>query len=134
MTEAEPMTATITLDFSTPHVLRNAREYNAAVAEVEQLLDAKPKKGTPEYERLEFLSVLMEAYEAKHVKPLRDPTPQEIVDFMLDQKGLTRGDLAPLMGGASRVSDFFNGKRALSTGQIRALREHLGIPADLLLA
>ena len=126
------MTA-ITLDFSIPHVLRSAREYNAAVAEVEQLLDAKPKKGTREYDRLEFLSVLMEAYEAKHVKPLRDPTPQEVVDFMLEQKGMSRGDLAQLMGGASRVSDFFNGKRALSNSQIRALREKLGIPADLLI-
>ena len=126
--------ATSTLDFSTPHVLRNAREYNAAVAEVEQLLDAKPKKGTPDYDRLEFLSVLMEAYEAKHVKPLRDPTPQEVVDFMLEQKGMTRTDLAPLMGGASRVSDFFNGKRDLSKDQIKMLRERLGIPADLLLA
>ena len=39
------MAATMTLDFSTPHVLRSVREYNAAVAEVDRLLDANPKKG-----------------------------------------------------------------------------------------
>jgi HTH-type transcriptional regulator/antitoxin HigA len=127
------MAATITLDFSTPHVLRNAREYNAAIAEVEQLLDTNPKKGTKDYERLEFLSVLMEAYEEKHVPKPRDSTPQEIVDFMLEQKGMTRAELADLMGGRSRVSDFFKGVRPLSTAQIRALRDRLGIPADLLL-
>lgn len=127
------MAAAITLDFSTPHVLRNAREYKAAVAEVEQLLDANPKKGTREYERLEFLSVLIEAYDDRHVPQLRDPTPQEIVDFMLDQKDMKRADLAEIMGGRSRVSDFFRGVRSLSTGQIKALRELLGIPADLLL-
>jgi HTH-type transcriptional regulator/antitoxin HigA len=127
------MAATTTLDFSTPHVLRNGREYNAAVGEVEQLLDAQPKKGTRDYERLEFLSVLIQAYEEKHVERLRDPTPQEIVDFMLEQKGLTRAELAEVMGGRSRVSDFFRGVRALSTSQIKALRELLGIPADLLL-
>lgn len=38
------------------------------------------------------------------------------------------------MGGRSRVSDFFRGVRELSTGQIGALRDRLGIPADLLLA
>jgi antitoxin component HigA of HigAB toxin-antitoxin module len=93
--------ATTTLDFSTPHVLRNAREYRAAVGEVEQLLDAEPKKGTRDYERLEFLSVLIQAYEEKHVEKLRDPTPREIVDFMLEQKGTTRADLAtPWAGGA----------------------------------
>ena len=41
--------------------------------------------------------------------------------------------LADMMGGRSRVSDFFSGKRALSKGQIEALRGRLGIPADLLL-
>ena len=42
-------------------------------------------------------------------------------------------ELAPLLGGRSRVSEFFNGKRPLSIGQIQALRERLHIPADLLL-
>jgi HTH-type transcriptional regulator/antitoxin HigA len=128
------MAATMTLDFSTPHVLRTVREYNAAVAEVDRLLDSNPKKGSVDYDRLEFLSVLIEAYENKHVAELRDPSPQEAVDFFLEQHGMTRADLAELMGGRSRVSDFFKGVRQLSTSQIRALRERLGIPADLLLA
>ena len=52
---------------------------------------------------------------------------------MLAQRGLARSDLAEPMGGRSRVSEFFNGKRALSTAQIVALRELLAIPADLLI-
>jgi HTH-type transcriptional regulator/antitoxin HigA len=122
------------LDFSTPHVLRNAREYKAAVAEIDRLLDADPKRGTEAYDRLEFLSVLVEAYEDE-----RDPldeskgTPQSVVTFMLEQKGMMRADLHALMGGKARVSEFFAGKRSLSVAQIRALREELGIPADLLI-
>jgi HTH-type transcriptional regulator/antitoxin HigA len=128
------MATAMVLDFSTPHVLRNAREFRAAVAEIDQLLDADPKRGTPAYDRLEFLSVLVEAYEDKH-----DPidgsqgSPQSIVTFMLEQQGKSRADLAPLMGGKARVSEFFSGKRRLSVEQIRALRDELGIPADLLL-
>ena len=38
------------------------------------------------------------------------------------------------MGGKARVSEFFPGKRRLSVEQIRALRDELGIPADLLIA
>lgn len=128
------MTATTTLDFSTPHVLRTVREYNAAVAEVDRLLDAKVKKGSVEHDRLEFLSVLIEAYENENVPELRDPTPQEAVDFYLEQHSMTRAQLAECMGGRSRVSDFFKGMRQLSTGQIKALRDLLGIPADLLIA
>jgi HTH-type transcriptional regulator/antitoxin HigA len=123
-----------TLDFTVPHVLRTVREYNTAVEEVDRLLDGNPKKGSADYDRLEFLSVLIKAYEDEHVPELRDPTPQEAVDFFLDQHGMTRAELAPLMGGRSRVSDFFKGIRTLSTTQIKALRERLGIPADLLLA
>jgi HTH-type transcriptional regulator / antitoxin HigA len=126
------MTATM-LDFSTPHVLRTVKEYNAAVAEVDRLLDANPKKGSTEHDRLEFLSVLIAAYEDAHVPEPRNLTPQEAVDFFLEQHERTRAELAPVMGGRSRVSDFFKGVRALSTSQMKALRELLGVPADLLL-
>ena len=128
------MAAATMLDFSTPHVLRNAKEYKAAVTEIDRLLDADPKRGTEAYDRLEFLSVLVEAYEHE-----RDPideskgTPQSVVMFMLEQRGMTRADLHQLMGGKARVSEFFAGKRALSVAQIRALHRELGIPSDLLL-
>lgn len=127
------MSATV-LDFSRPHVLRNAKEYRAAVAEIDQLLDADPKRGTAEYDRLEFLSVLVEAYEDEH-DPIDQSvgSPQSIVAFMLEQRDMTRADLHQAMGGKARVSEFFSGKRRLSVVQIRALRDLLGIPADLLI-
>ena len=56
-----------------------------------------------------------------------------IVDFMLEQNGLTQADLNEVMGGKSRVSEFFAGKRELSRDQIRGLRSLLGIPAHLLI-
>lgn len=121
------------LDFSTPHVLRDEREYERAVEEIDALLDADPPAGSPEYERLEFLSVLVEEYEDRHFPMGEDVTPQEAVAFMLEQRGLERTDLAGWMGGPSRVSEFFAGKRPLSKGQIEALREKLGLSADILL-
>jgi HTH-type transcriptional regulator / antitoxin HigA len=121
-----------TLDFRKPHLLRDRFEYEAAIHEVEALLEAHPKRGSVEFERLEFLSVLIELYE-EEAFPIDQPTPQAVVEFMLEQKGMTRGDLAEVMGGKSRVSEFFAGKRELSVNQVRALREALGVPADLLI-
>jgi HTH-type transcriptional regulator/antitoxin HigA len=122
------------LDFSKPHVLRNAREYKAAVAEIDELLDRDPKRATEAFDRLEFLSVLVQAYENEQ-EPFDDRgTPQSVVAFMLEQRGMTRGELAALMGGRARVSEFFAGKRDLSISQIKRLRDMLGIPADLLIA
>jgi HTH-type transcriptional regulator/antitoxin HigA len=128
------MAAAMVLDFSTPHLLRNAKEYKAAVAEIDRLLDADLKRGSAEYERLEFLSVLVEAYEDEH-DPFDETegTPQSVVEFMLEQKGMTRADLHELMGGKARVSEFLAGKRTLSINQVRVLNRELGIPVELLL-
>ncbi len=123
---------TALLDFSKPHVLRNDAEYAAAIAEIQHLLDEEVEPDSEGYDRLEFLSVLVEHYEEDRF-PMGTVTPQQAVTFMLEQKGLERSDLDEVMGGKSRVSDFLNGKRGLSKSQIEGLRKMLGIPADILL-
>lgn len=122
----------VPLDFTTPHVLRTEAEYDAAAREIDVLLERHPRPGSTEHDRLEFLSVLIAAYDDGHYAMGQSTTPQSVVDFMLEQKGLTRASLAGPMGGRSRVSDFFAKKRGLSLGQIRKLRDLLGVPADLL--
>jgi HTH-type transcriptional regulator / antitoxin HigA len=121
-----------TLDSRKPHLLRDRYEYEAAIAEVEELLSADPERGSADFDRLHFLSVLIEEYE-EEAFPLDQPSPQAVVDFMLEQRGMVRSDLYGVMGGKSRVSEFFAGKRDLSINQVRAIREVLGVPADLLL-
>jgi antitoxin component HigA of HigAB toxin-antitoxin module len=51
----------------------------------------------------------------------------------MDQQGLTRKDLEPLIGSRTRISEVLNGKRALSIAMIRKLVEKLGIPAEVLI-
>lgn len=123
--------ATAVLD--RPRVLHSAKDYTAAVEEIHRLLDLNPGKGSPELDALELLSVLVEDYETRNIPEPPPGKPQSIVEFMLEQKGLSRSDLVHPLGGKSRVSEFFAGKRPLSTNQIKALRDLLGIPADLLL-
>jgi HTH-type transcriptional regulator/antitoxin HigA len=53
--------------------------------------------------------------------------------FRIEQLGLARIDLEPIMGGKSRVSEFLTGRRPLSMTQLVRLRDVLGIPADLLI-
>jgi HTH-type transcriptional regulator/antitoxin HigA len=121
------------LDFRKPHVLRNDKEYRTAVREIDALLDADPAPGTEAYDRLEFLSVLVAAYEDQHEPAMPQAAPQDVVLFALEQQGKTRADLVPLLGSRSLVSDFLNGKRELSLNQIRRLVGELRIPAELLL-
>lgn len=126
------MEATRRLEFTPSRLLRTQAEYRRAVAEVDALLDASDTAGRRD--RLAFVSLLVQEYEDRHDPVERHSTnPQEVVDFMLEQHGMRRADLATIMGGKSRVSEFFAGRRRLSIEQIRALRDALAIPADLLL-
>jgi HTH-type transcriptional regulator / antitoxin HigA len=76
---------------------------------------------------------LIEAYERSRW-PRRPASLPELLAYLMDQHGLTRADLVPLLGTASRVSEVLNGKRALSMTMVRRLRERFDISADLLIA
>ncbi len=128
-------TATATAIRLTPvvHPIRDGKEFDTAVSELDALAYADPKEGSPASERMELLTILIAAYEEKHLAPFEPSSPQEVVRFMAEQKGLDAAELADLLGGRSRLSEFYNGVRALSRGQIIKLKAALGIPADLLL-
>lgn len=113
--------------------IRTEGEHNSALREIETILELNPRKGSAEYDRLELLSILVAAYEDETIEPFPAATPQELVEFMAEQKGIDRTALAVLFGGRSRLSDFLNEKRQLSLGQVARLKGALGIPADLLL-
>jgi HTH-type transcriptional regulator/antitoxin HigA len=120
------------LDFTKPHVLRTEEEYDAAIVEIERLLDLDPAPYSDDYERLEFLSVLAEAYERAHFQ-IDGSSPADVVEFMLEQKGMPLENIDALLGGAKSAAQFFDGARKLSREEIEALRDLLGISADLLL-
>ena len=110
--------------------IRTEADYDAALEEVERLWGAK--SDTPEGDRLDVLATLIDAYEAKH-HPMDPPDPVEAIGFRMEQQGLTRKDLEPIIGPRGRVSDILNRKRGLSIGMIRQLHEHLGISAEVLI-
>ena len=109
--------------------IRTKTDYRAALKEVGRLWDANP--GTPEGDRVEVLVFLIEAYEAKH-HPIPAPDPIAAIEFMMEQKGLTRRDLEPVIGSRGRVSEVLTRRRPLTLPMVRALSALLDIPADVL--
>ncbi len=110
--------------------IRTDADYEAVLARVDALMDAE--HGTPEGEELDILTDLVEHYESKHV-PMGYPTPIAAIEFRMEQAGLTPRDLVPFIGSRSKVSEVLSGKRPLTMAIARALHEHLGIPAEVLL-
>lgn len=112
-----------------PKILKSAKDYEAALGLVDQLMDAEP--GTHEEDDLELWSLLVEEYEHRHY-PMDPPDPIEAIKFRMDQMGLQQRDLTKYIPAKSKVSEVLNRKRPLSLAMIRALHKHLGIPAEVL--
>ncbi len=97
------------------------------------MIDADPEPGTPEGDRLDILTTLVQAYETRHVR-IGAPDPVEAIKFRMEQGGLSAKDLEPLIGKSNRVYEILNRKRPLTLAMIRRLHRGLGIPADVLIA
>lgn len=110
--------------------IRSEKDYEAALKEVERLWGAR--LGTAEGDRLDVLATLIDAYEATH-DPMDPPDPVEAIKFRMEQQGLTRKDLEPLIGTRTRVAEILNRRRSLSIEMIRRLHKVLGISADVLI-
>jgi HTH-type transcriptional regulator/antitoxin HigA len=111
--------------------IRTDADHAAALRRIDELMDAAP--GTPAADELDVLATLVEAYEDRHF-PVADPDPLAAIQFRMEQLGLTRKDLEPLLGSRGRVSEVLNGRRALSLQMIRRLHRELGIPLESLVS
>lgn len=110
--------------------LKTDKDYKSALEHVQRLWNAEPD--TPDGDDLDVLITLIEAYEEKHY-PIDPPDPVEAIKFRMDQKGLRRVDLAPILGGKNRVSEVLQRKKPLTLKMIRNLHQKIGIPYESLI-
>jgi HTH-type transcriptional regulator/antitoxin HigA len=109
--------------------IRTDEQHQDAVARIRQLIGSRP--GSQESDELEVLATLVDAYESRHF-PMEAPDPITLIKFQMEQRGLSRKDLEPLIGSRARVSEVLSGKRSLTLPMIRRLHAGLAIPVDLL--
>jgi len=82
--------------------------------------------------RLQAQARLIAAYE-ENKWPRRPPSTAELIRHLMDQHGLTRADMVPILGTPSRVSEILSGKKGLSMTMVQRLRARFRVPADLLI-
>ncbi|MEY4581324.1 MAG: hypothetical protein RL701_6027 [Pseudomonadota bacterium] len=117
--------------------IRSNTEHASALREIDNLIAKTPKKGSRTFDRLETLTILVEAYERSRSDHRIDESfdPVEAILFHLDRLGKTPKDLEKIIKcSRSRVWEILQRKRALTLPQIRALVRVLNIPAERLIA
>lgn len=91
--------------------IHTKKDHKAALQEIERLWSAPDK--SPEAERLNVLTLLVEHYEKAHFA-IEDPDPIELLEHVMDSRGLTRKDFELAIGHRGRVVEIFNRTRTLS--------------------
>jgi HTH-type transcriptional regulator/antitoxin HigA len=111
-------------------IIENENDHAQAKALIDELMGSDH---AADRARMMAQARLIEAYERSRW-PRRRPTLPDLLTYLMDQHSLSRADLVPLLGTASRVSEVLNGKRELSMSMVRKLRERFQISADLLIS
>ena len=111
-------------------IIENDNDHAQAKALIDELMGSED---AADRARMMAQARLIEAFERSSWQRRR-PTLPDLLTYLMDQHGLSRADLVPLLGTASRVSEVLNGKRELSMSMVRKLRERFQISADLLIS
>ena len=112
--------------------IRNDRDHQAALAEIERLWGAKP--GTDDGDKLDVLVTLVEKYEESRW-PVSEPRwdPVDVLKYAVEELGHTQAELAELLGSRSRASEILARRRVLTVEMIRRISDRWKIPANLLI-
>jgi HTH-type transcriptional regulator/antitoxin HigA len=111
-------------------VIQNEADHADAKKLIEKLMGSSDPQDRA---RMVAQARLVEPYERTQW-PRTAPTLPALLTYLMDQHSLSRADLVPLLGTASRVSEVLTGKRELSMTMVRRLRERFHISADLLVS
>jgi HTH-type transcriptional regulator/antitoxin HigA len=106
---------------------------DAELARARALVDRLWQSDKPaDVARLQAQARLIAAYE-QNKWPRLPPSTADLIRHLMDQHGLTRADMVPILGTPSRVSEVLKGKKGLSMAMVQRLRARFRVSADLLI-
>jgi HTH-type transcriptional regulator / antitoxin HigA len=106
---------------------------DAELARARRLVDRLWQSDDPaDIARLAAQARLIAAYEESRW-PRRPASTADLIRHLMDQHGLTRAELVPILGSPSRVSEVLRGRKGLSMAMVQRLRARFRVPADVLL-
>ena len=112
-------------------LIKTETDYEEALKITADLMEIQHLK-EEDSDFLDILVTLITAYEETH-HPIPAPDPISYIEFIMEQRNLSRKDLEPFLGKRGRVAEILNRVRPLSISMIRKLHDGLGIPADVLI-
>jgi len=113
-----------------PRVITTGKDHERMLGEAEKLMDKGDHRTAEEDAALDLMVRLIKDYEEEH-HPLPDPSPHEMLVYLMEQRNLKQADLLPIFKSRGYVSDVINAKRAISKGHAKQLAEFFKVSASL---
>jgi len=113
-----------------PKVIDSEREYRQSRRALERPVFPERKLSGEEDALAKLLLHLIGVYEDRTVVPPKT-TPRQVLQHLMEQRGLKQADLVRLFGAASIVSEVLSGKPEINARHARGLSNYFGLPADL---
>ena len=107
--------------------IRNDEDLKSALERLHVIFHAK--QGTPEYDEMEVLSILIEHYEDENYN-IPKVSPHEILRYLMESNGMNQKDLIPFVGSKTGVSEILNGKRPISLQVAAKLAKRFNLSID----
>ena len=115
---------------STPVIYDKNEEQERMLAEVEKLMDKGEARSPEENSALDLMVCLIKDYE-QAVYPLDDPSPHQMLVYLMEKRGLKQADLIPIFKSSGYVSDVVNAKRAISKVHALELAEFFKVSVQV---
>lgn len=77
--------------------------------------------------------LLIEAFEAEFYQPAAELTPNKMLQFLMEQQGLTVADLKIVLGSEAIATATLSGDHELSISQVKALSQLLKVSPEVFL-
>ena len=113
-----------------PRVINTHHEHERMLTEAEKLMDKGEDRTAEEDAALDLMVRLIQDYEGQHY-PLPEPSPHEMLLYLMEQRSLKQADLLPIFKSRGYVSDVINGKRGISKAHAKQLAEFFKVSVNL---
>ena len=114
-----------------PRPIHREQDYDRMIEKIAALMERGEENLSPEETSLlEMMSILVERYEQERY-PLEPSSPGEIIQFLMEQRGLQQRDLSNVLGSKSHLSEILSRKREPSKEQAKKLAEFFHVSPAL---
>jgi len=113
-----------------PRVIKTEIEHERILAEVEKLMDKGERRTAEEDAALDLMVRLIRDYEEEH-HPLPDPSPHEMLVYLMEKRSLKQADLLPIFKSRGYISEVINAKGGISKVHAKELADFFKVSADL---